>query len=241
MLKLRILILFTFLFFCLQSLCFAYQSLTDRYLPALQGNWYDLDGNVVLTFDGASMNGCPIVDFVRGAGGGGDIGLTIRIVENSGYRDILLSCSGLSPNTEDPHQFIYYNDQSLRRFPKEKFFESVGGLTLGMSKKEVTAMYGQADSVSSKGYSEKWFYTKLGLGLTWYKGIVTAIRIYSYGDRHFDRTGFNCSDPVEVYAETYSLYKVPKPGKFGAYAISKGEYLWFDHYPEYVELNLYSN
>ena len=57
----------------------ANQSLCDKYLPLLQGNWYDSNGNVYLQIVGKTLNGCPIVDIVNAAGGGGDVGLTIRI------------------------------------------------------------------------------------------------------------------------------------------------------------------
>ena len=70
----------------------ANQSLCDKYLPRLQGNWYDSNGNVYLQIVGKTLNGCPIVDIVNAAGGGGNVGLTIRISESSGYRDIYLSC-----------------------------------------------------------------------------------------------------------------------------------------------------
>ena len=61
----------------------ANQSLCDKYLPRLQGNWYDSNGNVYLQIVGKTLNGCPIVDIVNAAGGGGDVGLTIRISELS--------------------------------------------------------------------------------------------------------------------------------------------------------------
>ena len=106
MLKRRILVFFTLVFLCLCSLCSADQRAMEKYLPALQGNWYDLDGNVVLAFDGASVNGCPVVDILRVAGGGGDVGFTVRLVEEAGYRDLKLSCMGLSTNPEEYHQYI---------------------------------------------------------------------------------------------------------------------------------------
>lgn len=243
MLKRRVLVLFTLVFLCLSSLCLASQRAMEKYLPRLQGNWYDLDGNVVLTFDGASVNGCPVVDILRVAGGGGDVGFTVRIVEDAGYRDLKLSCMGLSPNPDDYHQYIRLDGkQKLRRFPEARYYETIGGLGLGMTKQDVLSRYGQPDVVETgRDHRETWTYSSLGLGISWEDGIVTKLRIYDNGDRHFDRTGFNCANSIQDYVQYYGWNRTPKAGGYGAYGIGYGEYLWFDRYPKAVELSVYWN
>lgn len=50
------------------SAALAYDA-TPGILAKLQGQWYDQDGNVVLDFQGNTVNGCEIVGAYRPAGG----------------------------------------------------------------------------------------------------------------------------------------------------------------------------
>ena len=243
--RIRVLLLVLMCLFILLpfSLAGASPHYMEKYLPRLQGNWYDLDGNAVLTFDGASVNGCTVVDILRVAGGGGDVGFTVRIVEDAGYRDLKLSCTGLSANPEEYHQYIRLDHRLLRRFPEARFWESVGGLGLGMTKHDVISRYGNPDVLKNgeRGKREFWKYETIGLGIEWENGIVVNLQIYKDGNRHFDSNGFNALNSPKEYADYYGWDRVPKAGSFGSYYIGYGEYLWFRYYPEMVELNLYPN
>jgi len=225
------------------SLASAYPTLTEKYLPRLQGQWYDLNGNVVLNFAGNYLNDCQITGLYGGAGGGGDIGFTVRIIENGQYRDLQLSCTNLSENPDAYHQYIVFNKNTLRRTPEAQFYESVGGLGLGMSQKDVVVRYGQPNRAYSGSNDRRltWEYTDLGMTITWDYGIISRIVIYKYGNRRFDRTGFNCLNTVYDYAQEYGMKRVPSPGRFGAFGIGYNEFMWFEHYPNAVELSLYWN
>ena len=61
---------------------------TPRILSKLQGQWYDQEGNVVLDFQGNTVNGCAIVGVYHLAGGDTDFSGIIRIVEAEGYREM---------------------------------------------------------------------------------------------------------------------------------------------------------
>jgi hypothetical protein len=59
----------------------------------LYGDWYDQNGNLVLTIGNGYINGCQVItgfDFIGGIPGEG----TIRILESTGYRDIHMQWSG---------------------------------------------------------------------------------------------------------------------------------------------------
>lgn len=220
----------------------ANQSSCDKYLPRLQGNWYDSNGNVYLQIVGKTLNGCPIVDIVNAAGGGGNVGLAIRISESSGYRDIYLSCINLTDNPNEYHQYIHYGSTArnaniaLRRTTKPYFYESVGGIGLGMFPNEVHALYGEPNQVIDR----KWLYTDIGLGIVFDRGIVGAIIIYQDGDRHFDRTGLNCHDMLSNYEDVYHLNNI-RPKSYGFYSIGHNEYLNFEGWNNCVELSYFSN
>jgi len=102
--------------------------------------------------------------------------------------------------------------------------------------------YGQPDRIETgRDHREAWTYSSLGLGISWEDGIVTKLRIYDNGNRHFDRTGFNCANPIQDYVQYYGWNRSPKAGGYGAYGIGYEEYLWFDQYPKAVELSVYWN
>ena len=225
---------------CLSQVAFAIDY-TGKYVPWLQGNWYDLKGNVVLSFSGNYVNDCPIIGIYNPAGGGGDVGFVLRINENDVYRDLRLSCTGISPDPTKYHQYIRFNGTTLRRTPAAQFHESVGGLGLGMSADDVIAKYGKPDNYSTdQGRRLQWVYSRLGLAISWQNDIVSQIIIYRNGDRRFDSTGFNCNNSLGEYAEAYGMKSVPRVG-YGPRGIGYSEYLWFEQYPNSVELSLFWN
>ena len=216
------------------------------YVPRLQGTWYDLKGKPALIFDGMSVNGCPIVGIYRVAGGRGSASFLLRISEKTGYRDLDMSVDFLDEDPTKFHQMLSCDGVGYRRTPYPQYYESVGGLGLEMSEDDVLARYGKPDEVTTttkwKPKETTWMYSKLGLKLKFLYGELWSITFYKYGDRRFDRTGFNCSNSLDEYKEAYSLpytelwgYRsVPHPHHIGHH-----EYLWFEDYPNSVTLNLY--
>lgn len=214
----------------------------NKYVPRLQGTWYDLKGNPTFVFDGMSVNGCPIVGLYGGAGGGGNIGFIVRIVEKSGYRDLQLVFQFLSKDPSVAHQTMYYQGKAYRRTPSPVYYETIGGLGLGMSKDDVIERYGNPDDISIKNNRTFWMYSKLGMKLEFRYDELCSIRIYKYGDRRFDRTGFNCYNSLDEYREAYGLHRKELIGYgsyFGPNSIGHNEYLWFEDYPNSVSLNLF--
>lgn len=60
----------------------------DIIVPKLTGNWRDRAGNVVVSINNGYLNGCRILDCYNAAGGGGFGGVTLRIEESAGIRDL---------------------------------------------------------------------------------------------------------------------------------------------------------
>lgn len=235
------------------SIAMAYYDATPKILSKLQGAWYDADGNVVLNFDGDTVNGCKVVGAYHPAGGSSDFSCTLRIVEAGGYRDLHLDCEHLESDSYHAHVVLNfsYDDPSkgtfLLKTKEPRFYESVGGIGIDMLPSQVTFMYGAPDSIvpekTANGcvFGEKWMYRKLGLQVEMRFGRVAAIRIFKYGDRHFDRTGFNCANAPYEFQEMYKFYKCPTAGSEGAFPVGHSEYMWFDDYPNSIVLNSYWN
>lgn len=245
---------FLTLFLTLFLSCFSSVALADlppdyfmnKYIPALQGTWYDTKGNPVFTFKDRTLNGCPIVGITNVAGGGGDIGFTLRIAEKTGVRDLRLSFENLAADSRVYHQMLYTNERAYRRTPRLQYYESVGGLALGMTEQEVEQKYGKPDTIYTiNRVATKWIYTNLGLELEFRRGkILEAIRIYNTGDRRFDRTGFNCSNTLTEYQQQYGFKRKltgTKRDLQGANGIGNNEYLWFNDYPNSITLSVFWN
>lgn len=248
--KTLLLVLTLLLSLCFSSFAFASYDPTPGILAKLQGKWYDAAGNVVLDFEGNSVNGCTIVGAYNPAGGSSDFSCTIRIIEAQGYRD--LPIIGESLYKDSYHAHVIFNGDNrdetkgtlLLRTPEAQYNESVGSIGLDMPAKEVQAKYGSPDTIQQvKPWTQldTWQYRKLGLELTMRHGRVWIIKMYKNGDRHFDRTGFNCANALYEFKEAYGFNHVPKAGQYGAYGIGHGEFLWFNDYPNSITLSTFWN
>ena len=245
---------------CLAMLGFSSAALAaydpaPKILSKLQGQWYDQEGNVVLDFQGNTVNGCAIVGVYRPAGGGTDFSCIIRIVEAERYRDMPVICESMYPASYHAHIILNGDDYDiskgtlLMRTTEPRYYESVGGIGLDMTEDAVRAKYGSPDGMEQKRDSRGrlwkgftvWTYQKLGLELTKRQQRVREIRIYRSGDRHVDRTGFNCANLPYEFRSAYGFPIAPKPGQNGAYGIGHGEYLWFNDYPNSITLCTYWN
>ena len=132
----------------------------------------------------------------------------------------------------------------LMRTPQARYYESVGGIGLDMPAKEVVAKYGKPDKIQkSKTWKtlDTWQYQKLGLELTMRHQRVFIIKVYRNGNRHFDKTGFDCANAPYEFQEAYGFRQAPKAGQYGAYAVGHGEYMWFDDYPNSITLSMFWN
>ncbi|MFV0637036.1 hypothetical protein [Mitsuokella sp.] len=239
------------LLWCFSSIAMASSyDTTASILSKLQGQWYDAEGNVVLDFQGRTVNGCEIVGAYHPAGGNSDFSCIIRIVEADGYRDLPLICESLRKDSYHSHVILNKDNMDdskgtmLMRMPQARYYESVGGIGLDMPAAEVVAKYGRPDKIQkSKTWKtlDTWQYQKLGLELTMRHQRVFIIKMYRNGNRHFDRTGFNCANAPYEFQEAYGFRQAPKAGQYGAYSVGHGEYMWFDDYPNSITLSMFWN
>ena len=218
------------LFLALPGACSAKRS--------FDGDWYDSDGSLVVSIHDGYLNGCQILstsNFVGGNPGG----CAMRIVESSGYRDLHIMFYTYD-RTGTHNYLVLENKTALRNTPEPLYYESVGGVYLGMGQKQLLSMYGRPNRVSK----DTWYYDKVGFKVRFIGDIISSITFLRSGDRRLDRTGFNCTDSLGSYQEQYGLRRLPKvPTKSGfsdgTHSIGHGEYLNFDRYPYEVNLSIY--
>ena len=114
----------------------------------------------------------------------------------------------------------------------------------GSSYNDVVAKYGEPDmrQIWRKTPGEYlWRYNRMGLELVMRYDRVDRIRILKNGNRRFDRTGFNCANAPYEFQEVYGVRYAPGAGPFGSFEIGHGECMWFDEYPDCIELSTCCN
>jgi len=210
-----------------------------RTLNRLQGTWYDANGNPAFRFNGNLLNGYKIIGFYDAVGGGSDFGVKIRLLMNGGYRDLDAGFASLREDRNTYHQYMTVNYKTYRRTQQPQYYESVGGVYLGMPIENVYALYGQPDVDQTDRYIHHVGYSKLGLMLDIRNSIVTQITIYTYGDRRFDKSGLSAASSLYEFTNAYGMQR--EAGIDRANSIGYNEYIWIKDYPKSATLSLYWN
>ena len=198
------------------NICAAeYMSRSITELNRMVGTWYDTKGNVALTISkDYSINGCKVVALYSNTEyqpifTPQSVAIyTCRIAEGSGYKDIHLdyhSMPSIYLSTPDYHERIILNGKiALRRTKEPRYFESVGGIYLGMHKDEVLKLYGQPSSIVSRDNGLIiWKYDKQKFDVWFAADIVDSITIYKGGDRRFDWSGLSANNTPDEFKRKY--------------------------------------
>ena len=199
----------------------------SHFLPKLSGVWKDMAGNTVLDISNGYLNGCRIVDCFDPAGGGGFGGVTVRIEESSGLRDLRLSFM-ISNKKTDYIELVDNNSMRLHKY-MDFYKESLDGIHLGSTEEEVLRLWGKGRKGNYKyAYGEGVYYPGREVVLYFRNGFVENIVLLKKSRLSFVVTGINARnigrdvagrrvEPIENYAE----------------------YFWYDSSREYVALNNY--
>ena len=122
-------------------------------------------------------------------------------------------------------QFINIDGVVYRRYQKPEYFESVGGIYIGMSQEQVISLYGEPQEKTIKDGRACWHYSKDKFSIEFWGDMVWSVQIPVGSSRHFDRTGFNCTDSFRSYYECYHLRCLPTINDICM--IAPGEFLYF--------------
>lgn len=191
------------------------------FLNKLSGTWYDSDGNAVLYIDNNGINGF-VVKSINDLAGGGSHGIGMfRILENGNYKDLRIEW-----NTAGQTKYLILNNGvTLQNNSNVQYFESIGGIYLGMTDKEVLKAYGTPTSIEDAKPSKfiTWSYANDGWEIRFYNDRVDQITILKNGNRRLDKSGYNCDNNLEEFAEFYNVKNIRTAAPI---RIANGEYLW---------------
>ncbi len=220
---------------------------TRAFLLRFQGDWYDGNGNKVLTIDGRKFNDAEVVasynlmgTFHYGTG-------VFRIKEKKKYRNIHIDWKINGTNSD----FITVDRGPMLNRAGRMPYESICGIHLGMTRDQVKAKLGEPTRVlNSKNtlmvYDERItegiYYEKQGLILVFNDQSVDRIILLKSSTQRLKVSGLNCNDSPEAFRKAYSLPEVPVwPTKefYKTYPIGRGENLFFGNDMLYLILSVY--
>ena len=211
------------------------QTVADWLAPAA-GDWYNTKGDLVLTVEGAAINGSAVTDIEDYTDGYPRKGkFTIR--EQAGDRVMSLDLMG-----HKSHQYLIMdNTTPLRRSIHGDHYESIGGVYLGMTQSDLEGAYGQADSTVPDQDTSRLIFGSHHMDVYLRAGIVIGVRIYDGSDLKFEQSGLGAADTAAAYAKAYGWESTPTVPTDGAsisraYKLPQGEYLRFGQ--NFVQLSI---
>ena len=194
-------IIFCVMIFSTKVFAFDYRSVDVSYLKNVIGNWYDTKGNLVLTISSNyKINDCTVMSVGYTADSAGFY--KVKINEGNSYKDIEFVHSGVSYH--ETVTLLQGNGYSLRRTKEPKYFESIGGIYLGMSKSDVLKLYGQPTSETKYKFEATLKYANDGFDVHIDGDTVNLITIYAHGNRKFDRSGLSARNSVDDFFRKYN-------------------------------------
>lgn len=223
------------------------QTSLTKLLNIISGDWYNDNGDKVLTIRNGYLNECKVVAGFDWAGSKGSGGAVLRITESDGSRDIRISwLKGIGAGN-----FVQLDKgEHLHNVAQGYFFESIGGIHLGMPIDAVESRYGKAQVIPpSTAFIDgnpnrtRWYYPSLGI-ILWLDGkSISHISLLRSSKLRLERSGLTCLNTPQEYARAYSMNRVPElPTKNNggiAYSIGHGEFLCFGRDMSYVGLDIY--
>lgn len=198
-------------------------NVTQETIEALQGTWYDLDGNVAFVVDGDTFNGRRIVHAMNFSGSGACLADFFLEGENIGER------GGRFVSWMPNGRFLILDGKVCRNTKEPEYFESVRGVYLGMKVEDMLAILGEPERIINK-----WRFVWPDMTVNTNDGIVLAICLPKGGAR-LDGSGLGADSGEEEYREAYGFegeLRSSEPREIG----SLHEKLSFGKYPEEVVL-----
>ena len=196
-------------------------------LQAIEGPWYDANGNLVLDIKAGTINGCQVESGWDFTGGRALASGRLEILESIGLRSLYFNWQLLGNNQD----YLTLNgQQTLHRLPQLPYYESAAGLHLGMSVEQVARTLGQPDK---SGHllpiypQDGWYYAPQKLVVQFQGDTVSQIVLLPGSPVKLQQSGLGSGDSPQAFAQFYHWDKVPQVDWAfnGCLSIGHGEYL----------------
>lgn len=163
-------------------------------VPAIQGVWYDLDGNEAFVVNGDSFNGRRILSATNYMGSVRAPEADFCIEGENGEEPSRITILWMSNG-----RFITVDGKSYRNTKEPSYFESVRGVYLGMKQEDMLALLGEPEETNKLG---RFVYPDLTVKTVY--GMVHAI-ILPRGGARLDVSGLGADSTPEDFAAAYGL------------------------------------
>ncbi len=202
----------------LGGLCFAYEETV--FPPELKGIWADIGGERTIHITDTGINGDRL-EGIDQIVGGSDRGSGTAVFTRRGS----LISAEISWDTVSPNYKIFALEGDTYYQLTGKYFESVGGVYLGMKKSDVVKVYGEPDAYDGEGMYQTWKYADDKVQIEFCYDVVDGIVLEKGSPRTFDRSGLGAGNPFS----DYSAYYHDGDEEMGMIVASDrdSEYIWF--------------
>ena len=162
-------------------------------VAAVQGVWYDLDGNEAFSAAGTFFDGRAIRS-VTGYGGSAEAANADFCLEEENGKT-----SGVNITWTPDRRFLLLNGKYVRNTKEPIYFESARGVFLGMKTEKASELLGDPPEHTKNG---RLIYPDISLRVS--GGMVVAIFLPAGGAR-LDGSGLGADDAPEDFAEAYGF------------------------------------
>ncbi|MBP5199094.1 MAG: hypothetical protein J6Z82_00380 [Schwartzia sp.] len=213
----------SFLVYCNSTTVFASMPAFNRFkegVAAVQGVWYDLDGNEAFSAVGDSFNGKKILSVTSYGGNAiacnADFCVRDENGEKTSYIDIAWTAN---------RKYLMVNGNYYRNTKEPEYYESVRGVFLGMKREDVLPLLGEP---TKNVGNRRFVYPDMEVNTS--GGMVVSIFLPHDGAR-LDGSGLGADDAPEDFAEAYDFpeewdgKEKREIGNYSEYLQRKGEML----------------
>ena len=185
-----------------------YRQVNLSYLNNIAGDWYSTEGDLFLSIRNERLTIGGKTYKIISLGFAGDTAafykLTIDMGANHGELELI--ATGSYKGVHSVLSIVKYN-YGLRKTKEPRYYESIGGVYLGMDKNQLVSLYGQPTNKTTRGRAECWIYSREGFEVLFDSlaaNMISLIKIYPNGNRHFDRSGLSANSTPSEFAAKYN-------------------------------------
>ena len=185
-----------------------YRQVSLSQLKSIAGDWYSTEGDLVLSIRNERLTIDGKTYKIISLGFTGDTVAFYKLTVDMGsdYGEIELISTGSYKGVHSILAINKYN-YGLRDTKNPRYYESIGGVYLGMDKNQLVSLYGQPTNKTTVGRDECWIYSREGFEVhfnRWATNMISLIKIYPNGNRRFDRSGLSANSTRSEFASKYN-------------------------------------
>ena len=203
-----------------------YRTVSLSQLNDIAGDWYSTKGEQILSIRNGYLTIKSKTYRVSSLGFTGDTAAFYKLTGDTGETLELMSTGSY----KGVHSVLVLleNNYGLRNTKNPRYYESIGGVYLGMDKDQLVSLYGQPTAKTTYGRDECWIYSREGFEVRfdrWAANMISSIKIYPDVSRRFDRSGLSANSTRADFAAKYNT-TVTRRGNLD---IGSGEMIHIDN------------